>query len=280
MYGTELRAPVDLVLGVPHDEEQNWGSIDPWVFRQQNIRRDAYTAAREQLRVAAQRNKDYYDLRVKQTTYEVGQWVYLYVPRRRQGLSYKWQRLYTGPHLIVEKMGPVNYRIQQNRRAKSQIVHVDKIKLARGTVPASWLKAKSPVDGEAANPLPRPQDLGIIPLAFGVDGIAQTVGSEMDREGVMPAVSPDPYVAKKKRLDPIFEDEEAELDAHKEATLCERPKRTVKKPMRFIEAVRVKPAHLDVLFCGAMRVSYDGLFWDKDRCVSPPKGTARVNIRV
>ena len=134
--------------------------------------------------------------------------------------------------------------------------------------------------GKSLTPPLCSEGLDTVPPVFEAGGIAQTADGETGREEVMQAVSPDPHVTKKKRLDPIFEDAEAELDAHKEATLCERPKRAVKKPMRFNEAVRVEPAHLNVLFCGAMKVSYDGLSNGKDRCVSPPKGTARVNIRV
>ena len=37
-------------------------------------------------------------------------------------------------------MGPVNVRIQKSPRAKSIIVHIDKIKKVLGPTPESWLR--------------------------------------------------------------------------------------------------------------------------------------------
>ena len=61
------------------------------------------------------------------------QLVYYYYPRKFQGKSYKFQKVYTGPWKIVEQTGPVNYRICKTSAKipgpQSQIVHVDKLKL-------------------------------------------------------------------------------------------------------------------------------------------------------
>jgi len=41
--------------------------------------------------------------------------------------SKKWQQKYT-PHLIVEKLPPVSYRIQRSRRARPLIPQIDKLR--------------------------------------------------------------------------------------------------------------------------------------------------------
>ena len=148
VFGRENRAPLDLVMGIPKSEEEYFGSVDPWVYKQQKIQQEAYELARENLKCHAERNKDFYDVKVKTAKFEVGQWVYVYTPRRRQNLSPKWMMNYEGPMLIVQKMGPVNVRVQRSPRSKSQIVHIDKIKKVLGPTPKSWLKHE-PNDGVA-----------------------------------------------------------------------------------------------------------------------------------
>ena len=156
LLGRECRAPLDLLVGPPPKEEGEWGSHDPYVFRQQQIRREAYAAVRTHLGQAAERSKDRYDMRVKPARFQVGEWVYLYCPRRRQGRSAKWTRYYSGPFLVTKVLGPVNYLVQRSPRAKAQVVHVDKLKRCEGTTPASWLTAPKDQAGAEGRPESEP----------------------------------------------------------------------------------------------------------------------------
>jgi hypothetical protein len=83
--------------------------------------------------------KHYYDMRVKPMEFEVGTWVYCYSPRKYQGRSPKWAKNYGGPYLIIRKIGAVNVVLQQSRRSKAFVVHIDKIKKCLGETPPSWL---------------------------------------------------------------------------------------------------------------------------------------------
>ena len=139
LLGRECRAPLDLLAGPPKEEESTWGSWDAFVYHQQGIRRDAYALARQYLGQAAERSKDRYDMKVKPSRFAVGDWVYLYCPRRRTGRSAKWTKFYGGPFLVVKELGPVNYLVQSSRRAKAQVVHIDKMKRCEGVTPKSWL---------------------------------------------------------------------------------------------------------------------------------------------
>ena len=41
--------------------------------------------------------------------------------------------------LVVEVVSATNVRIQRNRRSKSMLVHVDKLKLCKDDMPKAWL---------------------------------------------------------------------------------------------------------------------------------------------
>ena len=99
----------------------------------------AYEEARVALRRAAERNKRYYDVRVRAKAYRKGQWVYYFNPRKFVGRQDKWERKYTGPFLIVGTPSPVTVQLQRSKGAKTMTVHVDKVKPFLGEVPKSWL---------------------------------------------------------------------------------------------------------------------------------------------
>src|SRR3989442_12903341 len=101
--------------------------------------RDAYATVRGNLRANAHRMTDRYNLRVRPKVFVVGTWVYYYNPRRYKGRSPKWARMYTGPYLITHCIGPVNVRLQLNRRKAPFVSHIDKIKICSGPTPTSWL---------------------------------------------------------------------------------------------------------------------------------------------
>jgi len=95
--------------------------------------------ARVALRKVAERNKRYYDVRVRAKEYRKGQWVYDFNPRKLVGRQDKWERKYSGPFLIVGTPSPVTVQLQRRKGAKTMTVHVDKVKPFLGEVPKSWL---------------------------------------------------------------------------------------------------------------------------------------------
>src|SRR5208282_5606707 len=99
----------------------------------------AYAMVRNHLGTHAVARKRYYDMRVQMRKFTPGEWVWLFQPRRYMRISPKWQRMYTGPFLIIEQLGPVDYRIQKTRRSAPLVVHVDKLKCCIGSTPESWI---------------------------------------------------------------------------------------------------------------------------------------------
>ena len=139
MFGREVRAPIDLVYGVPEEDAEHYESHQAFVDDKLKKMRHSYKLAREHLGHGAVRMKDYYDMRVKPTVFKRNTWVYYYNPRRYVGKSPKWQRFYSGPFLIVRTFGRVNVVLQQTKRSRPFTTHVDKLKLCLGPTPLSWL---------------------------------------------------------------------------------------------------------------------------------------------
>ncbi len=92
-YGKENRAPVDIVFGCPEEEDESrYVSIEEFVASRQIMMRDVYNRVHQHLGVAAERRKERYDVKVRPLGFTVGEWVWYLYPRRRIGVSPKWQR--------------------------------------------------------------------------------------------------------------------------------------------------------------------------------------------
>ena len=127
MLGRENHLPIDLVYGAP-ESGPLYQSDEDFVARRQQLFRESYRLVRDSLQRSAERRKQRYDLRVKGRHFAVGDKVYYFYPRRRMGVSPKWQQFYDGPYEVVEQLGPITYRIQKSPRARPVVTHVDKLK--------------------------------------------------------------------------------------------------------------------------------------------------------
>ena len=134
-YAREIRAPIDLMLQPPPEQFTTEDFVD---LTERNMRY-AYNLVRTQLQTQAARRKRYYDMKLHRNVFQKHDWVWYFHPRRRTGKSIKWQRLYTGPYLVIDKVGPVNFIIQRSARADPMVVHIDKLKHYEGETPKSWL---------------------------------------------------------------------------------------------------------------------------------------------
>ena len=138
MLGRETRMPVDIIYGTP--DELATPSYDGYAGELQDRLMTAYEEVRLELRKAAERNKRYYDVKVKPHRYVTGDWVYYYNPRKRPGRQDKWERKYSGPFLVIATPSPVNVTVQRTVKAKPFTVHIDKVKPYTQEPPKSWLK--------------------------------------------------------------------------------------------------------------------------------------------
>ena len=159
MLGRENRMPIDLVMGLPPREANGSQSVDDFVARQQEIAEESYQLARQHLAQNAQRRKSAYDVRVRKSKYDIGDWVWYYYPRKYTQKSPKWQRNFTGPYRVMRVIPPVNYVLQKSPRAKPFVVHADKLKRCYSTPPTDWTltpEAGDSSDNTVALPTTRP----------------------------------------------------------------------------------------------------------------------------
>ena len=119
-----------------------------------------YALVREHLGTAAQRAKKHYDLRVRSTTFQPGDRVWIYCPRRKVGRTSKWARYYSGPYSVEHVFSDVLYRVRKDLRSKPFLVHVDKMKPYED-VDSETSKTEQPVaptaDGQDERNLSRPR---------------------------------------------------------------------------------------------------------------------------
>ena len=89
---------------------------------------EAHERAREHLKTAQRRQRDYYDRRVAGEEIKVGDHVYLHVPVIKSGQTKKLHSPWHGPHVVVKKISDVTYRIEVDNCRKRRVVHFNRLK--------------------------------------------------------------------------------------------------------------------------------------------------------
>jgi len=139
VLGREVRAPIDLVYDMPPVSTPS--SYASYADELSDRMKQAYGLVRQHLKVAAERNKRTYDLRVRPRKFNVGDWVYYFNPRKFAGRQDKWRRKYSGPYLVTRVIGPVNVMVQRSKRTHPFCTHIDKLKpYTADVMPISWLR--------------------------------------------------------------------------------------------------------------------------------------------
>ena len=73
--------------------------------------------------------KQHYDRVVRPITFEPGDLIRYYYPRKLKGRRLKWSRYYVGPYRIVKRVNDVNYVIRLNDPARATNVHVNILRI-------------------------------------------------------------------------------------------------------------------------------------------------------
>ena len=115
--------------------------------------REAYAVVRSQLKCSFDRARKRYDRRVKETNFQVGQFVWYYVPRNKRGRSRKWELHTTGPYRVIQSLSDVNKIIQKSPAARKIIVHVDRLTHFSGETPECWAASDAATDWPAQAPI-------------------------------------------------------------------------------------------------------------------------------
>ena len=129
--------PVDLMFGSLSQKETTSAE---YVTRLQQILRQVHTLARESLQSSQERQKRDYDLKLKVTTYEIGDLVYVLDSARKIGISPKLQPVWKGPYVIYKVISPILFEVADKR--KSFVLHHDRLKPCEDRSIPLWLRRK------------------------------------------------------------------------------------------------------------------------------------------
>lgn len=124
-YGHELNTPVDIVYGTPTSKK--FDSPSDYASNLHDRLESAYAAVRRHCGSAAERRRNKYFRSVRDPKFEIGDRVWLYLPRRPQSRYFKWESLYTGPFVITRRTGAVNFRIRQRARTSGPRRQIEKM---------------------------------------------------------------------------------------------------------------------------------------------------------
>ena len=143
MMGREVNMPIDLLFGGPLEvKEATYGS--EYVAELQDKLKLGHEWARIHLKKGAERQKKMYDLKATSQGYKRGQFVWVYTPCKKKGLSPKLQKYWDGPFLVINKLSDALYRVQRSARSACKIIHFNRLKLADGQERIPWIPEVEP----------------------------------------------------------------------------------------------------------------------------------------
>ena len=126
VYGRDPRLPVDIALDKEYDTY-----LDTNDYRADVVSRleAAISLAQDIVQLAQQKQKQYFDQKAKDCTFDVGERVWFFTPHKRKGKCTKLLHFWHDPFRIVEKTSPVNYRLTScDERRRTFVVHVNRLK--------------------------------------------------------------------------------------------------------------------------------------------------------
>ena len=158
LFGRENRMPIDIAYGAPPSDPIGY-TVDDYIENLNRNLRGAYEIVRQNIGKAAERRKDRYDVGVKKSEITEGSWVWYFCPRKKIGLSPKWQNWYSGPYQVMRCIDSHCIVIQRSAKAKPMTVHRDKLKPFHGEIPSDWTTIRKPAQDEASNRLQQDDQL-------------------------------------------------------------------------------------------------------------------------
>ena len=130
MFGREVNIPSNILYPFPRQEEP--ASIHEYVSELRDRLEETYHTVRENLKLAAQRQKRDYDSRIVENVYNVGDLVY-----KKEGAGKKLDPKYIGPFIITKCLSPSVYKLQGKKI--TLIVHHDRLKKYTAEKIPAWV---------------------------------------------------------------------------------------------------------------------------------------------
>ncbi len=144
MLGRETSLPIDILLGVDC-EPPDYSCPVEYVEWMRRAMTNAHDLARQNLKVAALRQKTLYDKKGESVKLSVGQFVWrFYPPAAKQKLGKPW----IGPFRIVSCPTDIHCNISEKPGQKEVRVHIDQLKLYQGPRPEVWVTSDDEAPSE------------------------------------------------------------------------------------------------------------------------------------
>lgn len=126
MYlGQDLRLPVDHLRGFSPSDDI--GEEENYVHKLRTRLDKIHQFGRNHLLLRSRNVKSWYDRRARQLTFEPGQKIWFYNPRRMKGKAPKLQSPWEGPRSVIKKLSDVVYCIGKSPLHKNKVVHMDRL---------------------------------------------------------------------------------------------------------------------------------------------------------
>jgi len=126
MFGREVNTHADIVYGLVEPEPEP--QYDEFVETVRDRMIAAYDVVRENFGIAAERNKRHYNMKGRLRSFQEGDLVYYFNPRKYSGRSEKWAKKYTGPYRVDKVLSPVTVLLRTLDRRRVFVSHIDKLK--------------------------------------------------------------------------------------------------------------------------------------------------------
>ena len=137
MLGREVSKPAHVHFGMSSPVSV---SGSDYIKRLDFVMRETHRIARENLKGTLLRRKRDYDVKLKQESYEVGDFVYKLNFATKKGVSKKLQPLYDGPFIVTRVLSPVLIEIENRKRKK--VVHHNKLKPCNDRFIPLWIRRR------------------------------------------------------------------------------------------------------------------------------------------
>ena len=132
MLGREVATPLDVMFEMPATASAVPQNVWAWELKQRM--EEAHTAVRQHTGQEMRRQKRYHDAKINWQSFQKGDAVYVFFPRRKVGHSPKFTSYWRGPFTIVSKKSDLLYEVNCGYREQSQIIHADRIRLLKPQV--------------------------------------------------------------------------------------------------------------------------------------------------
>jgi len=123
-YSFASSCPLDAMVSTPASDPVS--NADEFVLQTFECLQEATAFVWQYTGKNMQRMKCYYDRSVKPQSYQVGEKVLVYNPRKQHGKFAKWQISWQGPFLVERRLNDTNYVLRKGK-GKATVVHIDRM---------------------------------------------------------------------------------------------------------------------------------------------------------